>query len=575
MRASSPISPPSVLLLLFSAFGPLLPRAVLGQCPNRCSSRGICNSHGACECADRFSGGDCSIRSCPVGAAFGDVASSTDAAHGDEVCSGKGTCVEGACVCEAGLTGVACERTKCKNDCSRRGQCFSMRYLADNARSLESQRYTYDRWDADKIFGCLCDLGYAGYDCSLRTCPTGDDPLTTTSTDQEVQLLRCTADDSSGGHLVLYFEGRASARVPVDASSAALEAALEAIPTINEVDVSYTEGSALCRDDGIDNIVRVTFVSNFGPLPPLVAEKFGMEPSSVVEVAADDSYGMLTDHNAVDHFHVKGNKEDDECSNRGICDQGTGTCQCFDMNGDAYAGSDGYGNAGDRGDCGHALAAPVTTCPGDPPCSGRGSCDPATMRCACEGGYAGGDCSLRTCPAGPAWFGYPSADDVAHDVEVECSNMGTCRRTVGECLCNDGFFGAACEYMGCPGGDEGPCGGRGTCRSVRELGLTKSSGPVVYGSDPNGAGTWDADRIYGCDCDEGFGGHDCSERTCVKGTDPSAAGDAATHACSNKGICDRETGRCGCFPGWGSSDGSGSLGPNNDCAHRLKLRGYP
>lgn len=64
--------------------------------------------------------------------------------------------------------------------------------------------------------------------------------------------------------------------------------------------------------------------------PPLVAESIGMEPSSVVEIAADDSYGMLTDHNGVDFFHTKGNKENDECSNRGVCDQGTGTVRQFD-----------------------------------------------------------------------------------------------------------------------------------------------------------------------------------------------------------------------------------------------------
>lgn len=50
----------------------------------------------------------------------------------------------------------------------------------------------------------------------------------------------------------------------------------------------------------------------------MVAESFGMEPASVVEVAADNSYGVLTDHNGVDHTHIKGDKENDECSNRGI-----------------------------------------------------------------------------------------------------------------------------------------------------------------------------------------------------------------------------------------------------------------
>ena len=115
---------------------------------------------------------------------------------------------------------------------------------------------------------------------------------------------------------------------------------------------------------------------------------------------------------------------------------------------------------------------------------------------------------------------------------------------------------------------------------MRELGLLHKdadglSSPITYGSDPNGASTFDADRVFGCSCDDGFEGYDCSLRTCPVGVDPSIDGSTDLHTCSNKGVCDHETGRCKCFAGWGSSDGSGSLGPNNDCGHRLKLRGYP
>ena len=41
--------------------------------------------------------------------------------------------------------------------------------------------YTYgatpndpDTWDGLKVMGCYCDDDYSGYDCSLRTCPTGE-----------------------------------------------------------------------------------------------------------------------------------------------------------------------------------------------------------------------------------------------------------------------------------------------------------------------------------------------------------------------------------------------------------------
>mmetsp|Transcript_26838 Transcript_26838/g.48664 ORF Transcript_26838/g.48664 Transcript_26838/m.48664 type:complete len:569 (+) Transcript_26838:363-2069(+) len=555
-------------------FGPL---SCLGQCPNRCSNNGVCNGL-VCDCASGFTGGDCSVRTCPSGSAFSDVAETADTAHLSTVCSGRGSCIAGNCACNDGFTGIACERTKCKGNCSYRGRCVSMQHLAETTRNHESQQYSYSQWDAEKIYGCICDLGYTGYDCSLRVCPSGDDPLTTSGTDQEIQLLRCTADSTSGGHVVLYFDGKQSASIHVDALTTGLKTALETIPVIEEVSITYSEGNVLCRNDGVDNIVRITFTSNFGPLPPIVAESFGMEPSSAVEIAADNSYGMLTDHNGIGHAHTKGDKENDECSNRGICDQGTGTCQCFDTNGDEYSGSDGYGNSGDRGDCGHALTSPITTCPGESLCSDRGVCDPTTLRCTCEEGFTGGDCSLRTCKKGLAWFGYPSSNDVAHDVEMECSNMGVCHRTVGECTCNSGFFGGACEFMGCVGEDsEKSCSGHGECLSMRELGLRHkdaggSSTPISYGSDPNGAGTWDADRIFGCNCDDGFEGYDCSLRTCTVGVDPEVL---TLTACSHRGVCDHDTGRCKCFRGWGSSDGSGSLGPNNDCGHRLKLRGYP
>ena len=117
---------------------------------------------------------------------------------------------------------------------------MSMHHLATTTRSHESQQYSYTQWDAEKIHGCICDLGYTGYDCSLRVCPSGDDPLTTSQTDQEVQLFRCSADNTSGGYVVLYFDGRPSAHVAVDATTTALKTALETIPLIEQVVITYT-----------------------------------------------------------------------------------------------------------------------------------------------------------------------------------------------------------------------------------------------------------------------------------------------------------------------------------------------
>ena len=45
------------------------------------------------------------------------------------------------------------------------------------------------------IHGCLCPPGFAGYDCSLRECPTGVDPGAVADAAEEEQLMWCAADD--------------------------------------------------------------------------------------------------------------------------------------------------------------------------------------------------------------------------------------------------------------------------------------------------------------------------------------------------------------------------------------------
>jgi hypothetical protein len=47
--------------------------------------------------------------------------------------------------------------------------------------------------------------------------------------------------------------------------------------------------------------------------------------------------------------YVKGDKEDVECSNRGLCDRDTGICNCFT----GYSSSNGFGEIGNAGDCGY------------------------------------------------------------------------------------------------------------------------------------------------------------------------------------------------------------------------------
>ena len=140
-------------------------------------------------------------------------------------------------------------------------------------------------------------------------------------------------------------------------------------------------------------------------------------------------------------------------------------------------------------------------------CYGNGRCLGYTgkFECQCNKGYYG-DCQAAECPKGPAWFHEPTVDEIAHDVYMECSNMGSCDRLNGACDCYPGYEGNACERKSCPV-ESVDCNNRGQCFSLRNLAKHHKneylvSSPVEYGNTANNPNTWDADSIFGCVPDE-------------------------------------------------------------------------
>lgn len=134
--------------------------------------------------------------------------------------------------------------------------------------------------------------------------------------------------------------------------------------------------------------------------------------------------------------------------------------------------------------------------------------------------------------------------------------------------------------VGCGPNMTDPCSSNGICLSMKQLAAYNvdsfgNSSPLQYGNVPNNPGTWDADRIHGCFCDDGYSGYDCSLRSCPLGDDPNTEDNDTLEVCSNHGICDYVIGECKCLPGWGSSDGSGGLGSKRDCGHRLPVSVLP
>lgn len=178
--------------------------------------------------------------------------------------------LDGTCQCRPGYEGRACERLSCPGSlvdthissnaqakslanssqiivtkpekklipCSGHGVCKTMREAAydyDGWR-LTHPPVDYINWDADRVTGCVCDNGWDGPDCSLRSCPYGLDPLKKDPSDKyETFQLECQADS---GYFTLIVQGTPTIPIPFDADPSLVEAALTSIPAINKVKVS-------------------------------------------------------------------------------------------------------------------------------------------------------------------------------------------------------------------------------------------------------------------------------------------------------------------------------------------------
>lgn len=132
-----------------------------------------------------YTGGDCSLKTCPSGQSIGGLPYANGAHSQLTECSGVGTCdhVTGECQCEDGFTGKNCGRRTCPNDCNNNGQCMSLSDIVRNVKDLTASfawatsTYAYDAWDASVSHGCICDQGFKGPDCSVHECPSKTDPM--------------------------------------------------------------------------------------------------------------------------------------------------------------------------------------------------------------------------------------------------------------------------------------------------------------------------------------------------------------------------------------------------------------
>ena len=173
------------------------------------------------------------------------------------------------------------------------------------------------RRGADHFFGCLCDEGYTGYDCSVRTCARGDDPLTGSQLN-DIQVLECHADF---GTFTLTFRRETTGPISVDASVTDVTNAINTLTVLEgqqpKVAVSWTgDVDRACITTG--NNIQVTFLQDFGDLPLLIPDGTKLGQTSGSDTP------LITAQNV-----VTGTKESDICSNHGTCDKEKGICQCL------------------------------------------------------------------------------------------------------------------------------------------------------------------------------------------------------------------------------------------------------
>jgi len=290
--------------------------------------------------------------------------------HAYRECGGRGLCDRstGECKCFPSFTGEGCRRTTCPNDCSGHGQCRtdanSFFYIGQTPKvPFGNQLPSYSKavgvptwgihWPWLKYQQCHCDSGYEGDDCSLRQCPRGDDPETDCKDDRgnDHQKLTCEFEsatltkaffqlrftDQFGGEYdtrPIKIDTTATTGLTADQNANSIQDALEALPNfaIPEIEIDVTQ------TDKKKPIISVEFTD---------AHNTGKQNMLEFMARAKCESGSQPLFRVTNTDATKGDikctvsreapkpadsiyRESATCSNRGICDQSTGRCNCFD-----------------------------------------------------------------------------------------------------------------------------------------------------------------------------------------------------------------------------------------------------
>lgn len=310
-------------------------------CPNSCSGHGTCiaDPKDSCQCYTRletnheygkavtvaaWTGADCSLRTCPSGYAWA-AAPQDDQDHKQKLeCSGKGQCdrKSGECKCFPGFNGEGCRRTACPNDCNGHGICQSnVKFAQDASIALQPEEFStagmnaqfkylisYDTaWDSDLHFGCKCDVGYRGADCSQVECPSDADPL----------------DDFCREAENLHYIEWIDAYTYYSASEGTLHPQEKSLP--NRIQLFNEFYNPNSTDSPANGEPQECLFGNNGYYDNYESFQADQTTNAVIGEAREFSAEALCIYGR----YCGGASSGQPCSGRGLCNYEDGTCDCF------------------------------------------------------------------------------------------------------------------------------------------------------------------------------------------------------------------------------------------------------
>lgn len=318
-----------------------------------------------------------SLASCPKGPDWFNSSQLTE-------CSGIGICKSFHCICPDGFGGDSCQKVLCpidpitKRQCNNRGRCIA---LDDHAKSNKIYPiFEYDfYWDSERIFGCECDNGFSGYDCSLHKCSIGLDPIKKDKFKPETQIY-----EKKRSKFRFFSNGKLSDEINYYTSINEISNILESFG-YGEVSVIYSSSSKQYKFT-FENPTTTTIPSQLYTIPI----------NSLIPI-------KINEWNKTDAIFS-------ECNGRGKCIKGS--CQCDSSFYSTLSIGNNNNNNGYRSSSSNSGSDNCEyyqriisiddnfTCPFSYDnnnnrlvCSGHGVCDSEFKECKCGEGYEKYDCS--------------------------------------------------------------------------------------------------------------------------------------------------------------------------------------